>query len=387
MTCEELQVKPAQIQALDEQNAQLMRQVVEERNRSEAMAAASADGVMVIDSDRNIVLVNAALEKLTGYSAEDLIGKPCTHLFDACDSTGQCLCDFSCPHLGSDRLPGRTVYVTIETKEAKRVWVGITTAVVREEKSGDIRCVVHTLRDMTKEKEAERMRDEFISVASHELMTPLTSLKGFAQLAHRIGVRSAGNGSLMRALEILNEEADKLVTLVTRLVDASRLEAKKLELTKSDFELIDLSEVVVKRLGPTADKHDFRLTGERPVVVHGDREKIEQVLTHIVGNAIKYSPDGGSIEVRIDRQEGFVQVSVSDQGIGIPAEKQAHVFERFYQAHSGPRGYSKGMGIGLHICREIISLHGGQIWVRSEEGKGSAFHFTLLTSQEDPPEL
>jgi len=371
-----LRAQQEEITARTEEKAQLLRLATEERNRFQAVLSSSADGIMVVGSDRKVAMVNASLEKITGYRAEELIGQPCSHLLDSRDSSGECLCDFACPHLGSGLLIDRTVDATIASKLSEGVWVGIVTGVIRDS-NGQVGGVVHSFRDLTKYKEADRMKDEFISVASHELMTPLTALKGFAQLAQKIADKHSDNGNLKRSLEILNEEADKLIALVTRLVDMSRLQARRLDLCKEWFDLRALAESVINRLRATTSMHAFRLISDGPVNVHADRDQIEQVLTNLIGNAVKYSPAGGAIEVRVEAHEGYVQVSVTDEGIGIPVDKQGRIFDRFYQAHAGPRGYSKGMGLGLFICREIVALHGGQIWVRSEEGWGSTFYFTL----------
>lgn len=379
---EQLQAQQQELAAKAAENARLLRQAMEERNRIHAVISASADGVLVIDSDRKVATVNTALERLTGFRAEELIGKPCSHLLDVRDSSGACICDFACPHSGSDLLIDRTIDATIGSQTSERVWVGVATGVIRDD-NGDVRGVVHTFRDMTKYKEADRMKDEFILVASHELMTPLTALKGFAQLAQKIGSKCTDNWSLTKSLEILNEEVDKLISLVTRLLDVSRLQAKRLDVHRVNLDLVDLAESAIARVQATTNVHTFRLVGAGPVNVYADPEQIEQVLANLLGNAVKYSPSGGDVEVKIEAHDSFVQVSVSDQGIGIPLDKQARVFDRFYRAHDGPRGYSRGMGIGLYICREIVSLYGGQIWVRSEEGKGSVFYFTLPLGEAD----
>jgi signal transduction histidine kinase len=209
---------------------------------------------------------------------------------------------------------------------------------------------------------ALRLRDEFLSVASHELRTPLTALNTQAQLALR---RIEQNGHLdpervVHALRTISGQGDRLARLLTQLLDISRLEAGKLSAELAPTDLCDLVDGIVRMAEPWTERHT--ITVERPDSLQAmvDSLRLEQVVTNLLDNAVKYSPNGGSIEVVVrETGSGLAELSVRDHGLGIPPEKRAGIFERFYQAHSD--GYRSGLGLGLYISRSIVEMHGGEI--------------------------
>jgi excisionase family DNA binding protein len=221
---------------------------------------------------------------------------------------------------------------------------------------------------------AVRSRDEFLATASHELRTPIAVLSGQAQLALR---RLTRNGNLeperaARTFEAITGQADKLARLVGQLLDLSRLESGKLTLEREKADLALLVEQVVSTARERSDRHPISFDGPGSLEAHVDPLRFEQVLTNLLDNAIKYSPDGGEIDVCLMRErDGSVEVSVRDRGVGIPPEKREQIFERFYQAHGN--GYQSGMGLGLHISREIVELHGGNIRAEFPGDAGTRF--------------
>jgi len=221
---------------------------------------------------------------------------------------------------------------------------------------------------------ALRSRDEFLATASHELRTPITVLSGQAQLALR---RLSRYGHLeperaARTFEAINGQADKLARLVGQLLDLSRLEAGKLKLEPERTDLALLVEQVVSNARDWSDQHPISLDSPTSLEAEVDALRLEQVLTNLLDNAIKYSPDGGGIDVRLARGvDGSVELAVRDHGLGIAPEQRDQIFERFYQAHGN--GYRSGMGLGLHISREIVELHGGQIRAEFPADAGTRF--------------
>ena len=221
---------------------------------------------------------------------------------------------------------------------------------------------------------AVRSRDEFLATASHELRTPIAVLSGQAQLALR---RLTRNGNLeperaARTFEAITGQADKLARLVGQLLDLSRLESGKLTLEREKADLALLVEQVVSNARERSDRHPISFDGPGSLEAHVDPLRFEQVLTNLLDNAIKYSPDGGEIDVCLMRErDGSVEVSVRDRGVGIPPEKREQIFEPFYQAHGN--GYQSGMGLGLHISREIVELHGGSIRAEFPGDAGTRF--------------
>lgn len=233
-------------------------------------------------------------------------------------------------------------------------------------------------------QESVRMRDEFFSVAAHELKTPITSLRGFAQLAVR-QLDKAGELDPVRArqaLQVIDEQSRKLSNLVTQLLDVSRLEAGRLSLRKVTIDLVSLVESVVQATRTSAGPLALTLRAPSPVSASVDSLRLEQVVTNLIDNAIKYSPDGGEIEVTVNApDEDTARIIVRDHGVGIPREKRSRIFDRFYQAHS--ESYYGGMGLGLYISREIVILHGGKIEVEFPEDGGTRFVVSLPREIED----
>ena len=237
---------------------------------------------------------------------------------------------------------------------------------------------VAAFQDISDIKEVERMKDEFLAVASHELRTPITSIKGYAQmLARRLARRPDREEEDLRALHVIIRQIDRLILLVSQLLDVSRLQTGGFHLVAAPFDLAALALDVVERMRVTTDRHELRLEVGGPLPVVGDGSRIEQVLLNLIANAIRYSPEGGHIQLRVAAENGQAVVVVRDHGVGIPKEKLGRVFERFYQAHADALHNYGGMGLGLYVSNEIVTRHGGKIWVESKEGEGSTFYFSI----------
>jgi PAS domain S-box-containing protein len=231
-------------------------------------------------------------------------------------------------------------------------------------------------------QEAVRLRDIFFSVAAHELKTPLTSLLGQAQLLQRRGQRE---GTLSerdsRTVGVVAEQAARLNKMVAALLDVSRLEQGKLSIERASLDLGALITRVVDELRPTLTHHTIEYTApDTRLPLEGDELRLEQVLQNLLGNAIKYSPDGGPVAVRVERCGTFARLSIRDQGIGIPPDALSQLFGRFYRADNVDDRQFAGLGIGLYVVREIVEMHGGTVSVESREGQGSIFTITLPLS-------
>ena len=232
---------------------------------------------------------------------------------------------------------------------------------------------------------ALRTRDDFISIAAHELRTPLTALSAQAQLALR---RQRREGQLepervAQAMQTITGQTDKLSRLISQLLDVSRLEGGKLTLERQPTDLAILVEQVVAGARAWSDRHAIALEAPPSLEARADPLRLEQVLTNLLDNAIKYSPDGGPIEVVLSRPTGdMVELSVRDRGLGIPPEKRAQIFERFYQAHGN--SHKRGMGLGLYISRQIVELHGGQIRAEFPPDGGTRFVVRLPIEPDEP---
>jgi two-component system sensor histidine kinase/response regulator len=220
---------------------------------------------------------------------------------------------------------------------------------------------------------ASKRKDEFMSIASHELKTPLASMKAYVQLLDRTLTKDERvKGYLDRTLAQIN----KLNSLIVDLLDTSRIENGRLKFNESLFNFNELLKESVEMISQIYPDHKIRVSGESNVLVKGDETRLEQVILNYMTNAIKYSPDIRELELHSSVQDNFLIVSVRDFGIGIPKENQADVFRKFYRVE-GPARRFQGLGVGLYICYEIIRRHNGKCWLESEAGKGSTFYFSL----------
>ncbi|MFY0563257.1 ATP-binding protein [Archangium lansingense] len=255
-------------------------------------------------------------------------------------------------------------------------------AVPERNERGRITGWIVTATDINNQKQAEEelaqanaAKDAFLAAASHELRTPLAAAKMQVQLAQRKFGAELTDGP-RRALEGLDRQVDRMTKLVSDLLDVSRLLTGRLSLEVEEFDLVPLLHATCERLQSLSTEHRLKLETPASMSMRGDPGRIEQVVTNLVANAIRYSPQGGVVELQAWSEDGNVLLRVRDQGIGIPAEKLPLIFERFGQAHGARYG---GLGLGLTISQGIIEQHGGRIWAESRgvEGEGSTFHVCL----------
>jgi hypothetical protein len=231
----------------------------------------------------------------------------------------------------------------------------------------------------TNAEAAVRLRDVFLSVASHELRTPLTGLQGNVQLLQR---RAARDGTFAerdrRAVDVIVEQTKRLGTLISTLLDVSRIQHGQLQITRDHLDLGALLRRVVDEVVPTLTHHSIRLAmPEEPLIVDGDTLRLEQVVHNLLSNAVKYSPFGGEVCVQVTRQEADACVVVADQGLGIPKDALSQIFDRFFRASNAAQQNISGVGIGLFVVREIVTLHGGTVQAESTTGQGSTFTVRL----------
>ena len=256
-------------------------------------------------------------------------------------------------------------------KDGSQVPVIIGASMVDKEKGEVIAFVL----DITERKKLEQRKDEFIGIASHELKTPLTSIKGYTQILERI-IQEMGDEKLKTYLKKTNTYIDRLNSLISDLLDVSKIQAGKLQMNFSTFNLKAIIKEGIETMQHTNTNHLIKLEGSANITIIGDKHRLEQVFTNLLSNAIKYSPHGKEVIVRLYKKDNEIHVSVQDFGVGIPKEKQSKLFDRFYRVEETAKQFS-GLGIGLYISCEIIQRHNGRMWVESEEGKGSTFYFTL----------
>ena len=235
---------------------------------------------------------------------------------------------------------------------------------------------IGTNTDIDDQKRALEQKDEFISVASHELKTPVTSVKAYAQILHA-RFQKAEDKSSAELVVKMDRQLDKLTNLIGDLLDGTKIEAGKFLFHKESFEFNELTREISEQVQRTTEKHTIVLKLAENRSISGDRERVGQVITNLLTNAIKYSTEKTKIIVSTAHDENSITLQVRDWGLGIPKQKQAKIFERFYRVEGAKHDTFPGLGLGLYISSEIIKRQGGEIWLESSEGKGSTFSFSL----------
>jgi signal transduction histidine kinase len=356
-------------------NAQLYGQVNYEKQRLDALLDSAADGILILNADHSVERSNAAFERLLGQKREEIIGRDHDDVVRwAKEPQGTTLQEAELRgwRLASDE----PLYVEgdLERPLPPPVAVGITYAPLLSAE-GKLRNIVVSVRDITHFRTAEEIKSTFISIVSHELRTPVTLIKGYASTLRRDDAK--WDRTVVRdSLAVIEDEADRLSKMIDDLLDASRLQAGGLSLSRADVSLPTVAARVAERLGLQSGKN--RIVVDFPKsfpVILGDETRLEQVLLNLVSNALKYAPKGG-VHITGSTTAGQVIVCVSDQGPGIDARDLPHIFERFYRSTNAVK-QTKGAGLGLYLARAIIESHGGRIWADPKPAEGAKVCFSL----------
>lgn len=377
-------------------NARLLKRLVEERQWFAAIIEYSADGILIIDSDCNIIGCNPAFERLSGWSVDELRGQNCYEALKFAATRGDDHCGRLCPiRLGTfvnKPEDERRSEVILTTKDGEKRDVELTYSVIL---STDNRILGGILgaRDITARKEAEELQSTFLSVISHELQTPIAIIKGYAGL-YADETTPIDPRLVREKMQIIQEESERLSKLVDNLLYASRLQARGIEVNRQPLDIVGLMRRVAIKMREVSQQHPVELAVPDEVLptVSADYDKIEQVLVNLIENAIKYSPEGGPIRLSAHPASTEVIVSITDSGIGIPEGERQRIFDRFSRLDSRYVRERKGAGLGLYICKAIVEAHGGRIWVEAAppsstnpSGNGSRFNFSL--PREEPANL
>jgi len=349
-----------------------IEQIISEKNKGEVILASIEDGLVVFDTDLKVTGINPAARRMLNLEFSENSALQCTDILPdtpVCDLVGQTVETGVQPN-----VPDEQRIVTLPEGERSRHYLFSVTAIRGRDRvlSG----IVLLLRDVTRLKEVERLKSEFVMAASHELRTPLTSLGMSVDLL----LEHAANGLAEKDRDLLqtaHEEVHRMKALVNDLLDLSRIEAGRIELEFESVPVQTLFDHVQAIFQSQMDMKEIKftseLTGDLPGI-RADANKITWVLTNLISNALRYVDKGGHIHLTADRIGPHVHLSVRDDGPGIPSEYQSKIFQKFVQIKGRETG---GTGLGLAICKEIVRAHGGAIWLESSPGKGSTFTFTL----------
>jgi PAS domain S-box-containing protein len=344
-------------------NAELYQRVALERERSVAILANIAEGIVAVDRDGNVVLWNSAAEVITGVPAPAALGRAPVDVLQR---------SLEAPEgARGDRL----VPIMRGREEA---FLSVTEAVMRDP-LGAVAGRIFAFRDISGDRLVEQVKSDFVSTVSHELRTPLTSIYGFAETLLRQDVMF-GEEERLTFLRYIASESQRLTSIVDTLLNVARLDTGDLQVNLAVTDVRDVVGQVLDTVSAAeSDGHRFVVDlPDGPLAATADPEKLRQVCTILVENALRYSPDGGTVTVGAARRQDKVEVSVADEGIGIPQADQEQIFRKFYRgADAELRVGAGGTGLGLFIARGLVTAMGGRIWVSSREGEGSRFAFEL----------
>ena len=348
-----------------------------EASKSQAILEGVADGVMVADAQGQVILFNAAAERILGLPREEALGRSTNQMLGLYGDQAQDWME-AVSKWGEAQNLEEYLATRLEIG-ARIVSVHLAPVLMGDEFLG----AVSVFRDVTAEVEAERAKTEFVSTVSHELRTPMTSIKGYADLLLMGAVGSLSEDQ-QRFLTIIKSNTDRLTLLVNDLLDISRIESGRLVLTPKVVYIDDLITQVITTMEARAAERRLELYADLPPVlpeIFVDPDRVIQVLTNLVGNACRYTPPDGKIVVSARAKGDEVHVSVRDTGIGISEEDQRRLFSRFFRSDDPMVQDAPGTGLGLSITKSLVEMHGGDIWVESKLGEGSTFTFTLPTAQ------
>ncbi len=327
------------------------------------------DGVVVVDLEGRVRRINsAAIEML------DLDPEPAQDGGEPVEARRQL--DLPPLHLSLRGQTLRNVEYSVERRDGQTTWLNVCSAPLYD-RDGHVRGAVSGFQDISKRKELEQIKDDFLAVTAHELRTPVTALLGYSNLMVRRAEQAGWHDRDLHALRMIATQARRLTELVNGLVDVSRVQTGTLELSCQPLDLRDVVHQAAAAMRAEVVEHTIVVEGpQEPVMVRADAKRLNQVISHLIGNALKYSPWGGSVQVRVWK-DGEAHVSVTDSGIGIPEEALPRLFQRFYRANNVDSDRISGLGIGLYILKELVDAHNGRIDVRSVPNQGTTFEVTL----------
>ncbi|HEY5005851.1 MAG TPA: ATP-binding protein, partial [Ktedonobacteraceae bacterium] len=382
---------------LRERENALWRQTEFERQRLELIIGSMAEGLLITDAQGAITSLNQSAQHLLAQANIDFQTEvPLHKLISTSDADWlPRLAEIVDQALNNKVVTNQELTIG-ESSETVPITLNISAAPLHDASGIAKRPigVVAVLNDVTSIKQVERLKDDFVSVVSHELRTPLTAIKGYTQhLVRRVErrLRKARtvpeNSTLvnelpesydLHSLNIVQSQTEHLERLVNDLLDLSQVQWGKLNLHYETFYLADVLAESVRSAQASAELHTVYLDIQaQGTAIMADRMRVEQVIGNILDNAIKYSPHGGKVTVRLENRDKEYLISIIDEGIGVSAEQFDHIFERFYRVHNTSIQQYSGIGLGLYVAKAIINGHGGQIWFTNNQSNGSTFHFTL----------
>lgn len=363
--------------ALDYQKLEKDKDFVSaEKNRLNATLASIIDGIIAIDFNKNVIILNKAAEELTGYTLQEIYGRPIDqtiHLFSDQEEVtpkSYCQTSFNKP-------------LKLVGKDGRQTKINLLSSRVDESIQTNLGCLL-ILHDLSKEEELEKMKLDFVSMASHELRTPLTSIIGYLSVFLNEN-KGKVDSSEMDLLEKSLTSAQQLLILVQNLLSVNKIEREQMSVSPQSLDYLPIVTKAVEDLKDQAVQKNIVLnlgvSQQNLPKVMTDSIRISEVITNLLANAINYTNPGGKVNISLQASPNEIVTTISDTGVGIPKEAIPHLFNKFFRVSNQTQSASKGTGLGLYISKSIIEKLGGKIWVESEIGQGSKFSFTLPSAE------
>ncbi len=348
------------------------QELEQDKRLYEAIMGSTLDLIYVFDLNYRFTYANKALLDMWGKTLEESMGKSLLEL--GYEPWHAEMHEREIDTVILTKKPIRGEVPFNHAKLGKRIYDYLFVPVFNSE--NDVVAVAGTTRDITEIIELSKQKDDFLGIASHELKTPVTSIKAYGQVLQTMFQRQ-GDTKAVASLQKMDAQVNKLTNLIGDLLDVTKIQSGRLEFHEDFFDFSELVNGIVDSMQLTTEKHSLIKNLSRTRKVFGDRDRIGQVLTNLISNAIKYSPHTDKILIKTEGDKNSVTLCVQDFGVGIPKEKQGKVFEQFFRVSGPNHSTVPGLGLGLYISSEIIKRQGGKIWVESEEGKGSSFCFMI----------
>jgi len=372
----------------DEQIRDLQIQVRLSRGQTrntEAIIYSIRDAVLVVDAYDKLLMANEAAGKLFGFDFKASQRKPVRELMGESgggDSSRKEFVEFL-RQTGNSKARGKRREITFSDGENPKTFECIVSCMYDHE--DEVCGVVAVLHNITREKEISQMKNDFVSHVSHELKTPLASITAYSEM---LADGEASNEETRREFySVIQTQAQRLNRLIEDILNVSRIESGLIKVSKEAVSLTILVEEQMQMTRGYAEEKGIEIIGQKPIVfdqVYVDRDMVSQVIVNLLGNAVKYTPSGGSVTVKteVDEVSKIARVSVTDTGVGIPEEEVEHVFDKFYRVEAN-KSQAKGTGLGLNLVKQIVTkVHDGRVFVSSEQGRGSTFGFELPLASE-----
>jgi PAS domain S-box-containing protein len=360
-----------EIATVDKTFHDMARTMKEAAKKERAIIDNARDFICSVDSGGKFAAVNPASQAVLGHPPESLLG---THFADYVAESRESVLKI----LSDLKTEGDTNPIELKMKKADGTIVHALMSAHFSKEEDTIFCVIH---DITERRNAQMLKQEVMAMVTHDLRTPLSTLRHIFTF-----LETGKHGSLdQKGTDFVNaggRNVDRLLTLVNDLLDVEKADSGQVNIEKTKVSLNECFDACVASMSVFAESRGVKLDFiETDLLAMGDEERIDRILINLVGNAIKFSPQGGKVTLSAKKTEEqgtpFATVSVKDEGEGIPKDKLEHIFEKFHQVERRSENTEKGSGLGLAICRAFVQLHGGRIWVESEVGKGSEFKFTI----------